>query len=230
MTRTVLVTGGTGTLGNVVTRRFVEDGHRVAVTRRAPEEIEGLSDLTDRLTLVEADVTDEASVQAAVDNVAGRLGPIEVLAHLVGGWKGGEPVQEHSLETWDRMLGLNLRSAFLCSRAVLPAMQQGGWGRIVLVSARTARSGRSGQAGYAVAKAGVAVLAETIAEENRGSDITANVVAPSVIDTPANRNSMPGADPSTWVPPADLAASVMFLASEEAGQLRGAWLPAFGSA
>ncbi|MDQ3784612.1 MAG: SDR family oxidoreductase [Actinomycetota bacterium] len=230
MTRTVLITGGTGPLGKAVTRRFVEDGHRVAVTRRTAEEMEGLSDLTGRLTLVEADVTDKASVQAAVDNVSARLGSIEVLTHLVGGWKGGEPVEEHSLETWDRMLELNLRSAFLCCRAVLPAMQEGGWGRIVLVSARAARSGRSGQAGYAVAKAGVAVLAETIAEENRGSDVTANVVAPSTIDTPANRDSIPRADPKVWVPPADLAASVAFLASEEAGQLRGAWLPVFGSA
>lgn len=230
MTRTVLITGGSGALGKAVTRRFVEAGHRVAVTRRVAAEIEGLSDLTDRLTLVDADVTDEASVQSAVDKVSGRLGHIEVLTHLVGGWKGGEPVQEHSLETWDRMLGLNLRSAFLFCRAVLPAMQEGGWGRIVLVSARAAHSGRAGQAGYAVAKAGVAVLAETIAEENKGSDVTANVVAPSIIDTPANRDSMPGADPSVWVPPEDLAASVAFLASEEAGQLRGAWLPVFGSA
>ncbi len=230
MTRTVLITGGTGALGKAVTQRFVEDGHRVAVTLRDAEETGGLTDLTDQLTFVKADVTDEGSVQAAVESVSGTLGPIEVLAHLVGGWKGGEPVQEHSLETWDRMLLVNLQSAFLCSRAVLPAMQRGGWGRIVLVSARAARSGRSGQAGYAVAKAGVAVLAETIAEENRGANVTANVVAPSTIDTPANRESIKGANPDVWVPPADLAASVAFLASEEAGQIRGAWLPVFGSA
>ncbi|MBA3350156.1 MAG: SDR family oxidoreductase, partial [Actinobacteria bacterium] len=228
MARTVLITGGTGVLGKAVTRRFVEDGHRVAVTRRVAEEIEGLSDLTGNVTFVEADVTNEVSVRSAVEDISGRLGPIEILAHLVGGWTGGEPVQQHSLDTWDRMLVLNLRSAFLCCRAVLPAMQRSGWGRIILVSARAARSGRTGQAGYSVAKAGVAVLAETIAEENRGSDVTANVVAPSVIDTPTNRDAMPGADPGIWVPPADLAASVAFLASEEAGQLRGAWLPVFG--
>jgi len=230
MTRTVLITGGTGPLGKAVTRRFVEDGHRVAVTLRVAEEPGALKDLTDRLTLVQADVTDEGSVQAAVESASKTLGPIEVLLHLVGGWKGGEPVQEHSIETWDRMLLINLRSAFLCCRAVLPAMQRGGWGRIVLVSARAARSGRSGQAGYAVAKAGVTVLAETIAEENRGANVTANVVAPSIIDTPANRDSFKGASPDIWVPPSDLAASVAFLASEEAGQLRGAWLPVFGSA
>lgn len=230
MARTVLITGGTGALGKAATRRFVDDGHRVAVTWRVAREIEGLSDLTDRVTLVETDVTDEASVKSAVDHISARLGPIEVLVHLVGGWKGGEPVQEHTLETWNRMLKLNLRSAFLCCRAVLPAMQEGGWGRIVMVSARAARAGHAGQAGYAVAKAGVAVLAETIAEENKGTDVTANVVAPSTIDTPANRASMPDADASVWVPPADLAATVAFLASEEAGQLRGAWLPVFGSA
>lgn len=230
MARTVLITGGTGALGKAVTKRFVDDGHRVAVTWRAAREVEGLADLTDQVTLVETDVTDETSVKAAAEEISSRLGPIEVLVHLVGGWKGGEPMAEHTLETWDGMLDLNLRSAFLCSRAVLPAMQQGGWGRVVLVSARAARTGRTGQAGYAVAKAGVAVLAETIAEENKGRNVTANVVAPSTIDTLANRTSMPDADPSLWVPPADLAATVAFLASEEAGQLRGAWLPVFGSA
>lgn len=128
------------------------------------------------------------------------------------------------------MMDLNLRSAFLCSRAVLPGMRERDWGRVVLVSSRTAHENRSGQAAYAIAKAGVAVLAETIAEESRGTRITANVIAPSTLDTPANRRAMPDADHSAWVSPADIAASIAFLASEEAGQLRGAWLPAYGSA
>lgn len=230
--RTIFVTGGTGALGAAVTMRLLDDGHRLAATWVVKEEAEALRDSiggTERLILVETDVTDPPSIAATVEDVEAAFGPVEVLAHLVGAWRGGEPVDELSLDTWDRMLDLNLRSAVLCCRAVLPSMRERGWGRVVLVSSRTAREGRSGQVAYAVAKAGVAVLAETIAEENQGLDVTANVIAPSTLDTPANRAAMPDSDFSAWVPPADAAASISFLASDAAGQLRGAWLPVYGS-
>ncbi|MDQ4025984.1 MAG: SDR family oxidoreductase [Actinomycetota bacterium] len=233
ITRTVLVTGGTGALGTDVTRRFLVDGHRVAATWVVKEELDAVPEAVrtaEGLMLVETDVTDPSSVAAAVEEVETEFGAVDVLVHLVGAWKGGRAVHEVDVDTWDRILDLNLRSAFLCSRAVLPAMRNQGWGRIVLVSSRVARQGRSGQAAYAVAKAGVAVLAETIAEENRGLDVTANVVAPSTLDTPANRTAMPDSDFDAWVPPEDVAASIAFLASQEAGQLRGAWLPVYGSA
>jgi NAD(P)-dependent dehydrogenase (short-subunit alcohol dehydrogenase family) len=231
--RTILVTGGTGALGTAVTKRFLDDGHRVAATWVVKEGAEALRDSiggTERLMLVETDVTDPPSIAATVEDVEAAFGPVDVLAHLVGAWRGGEPVDEIWLDTWDRMLDLNLRSAVLCCRAVLPSMRERGWGRVVLVSSRTAREGRSGQVAYAVAKAGVAVLAETIAEENHGLDVTANIIAPSTLDTPANRAAMPDSDFSAWVPPADAAASISFLASDAAGQLQGAWLPVYGSA
>ena len=98
-----------------------------------------------------------------------------------------------------------------------------------MVSSRTARSGREGQVAYAIAKEGVAVLADVIAEECRGVNVTANAVAPSVLDTPANRAAMPSADFTRWVAPERLAAVMAFLVSEEACELRGAWLPVFGS-
>ncbi len=216
--------------------RFLADGHRVATTfiiEREREELLAEVDERDedRLMVVRTDVTDENSVRNFVESVTGTLGPPEIFIHLVGAWKGGRRVHEESLETWDRMLQLNLTSAFLCCRAALPAMIESGWGRIILVSARTAREGsRDGQAAYAVAKAGVAMLAEAIAEETRGTGVTANVVAPSVIDTAANRAAMPEEDPSRWVRPEDVAAATAFLASEEGGQLRGAWLSVYGSA
>jgi NAD(P)-dependent dehydrogenase (short-subunit alcohol dehydrogenase family) len=235
MDRTVLITGATGALGGAVTKRFLDDGYRVAATWVVKEEAEALAEQFDekvkeRLKLIETDVTDPDSIASSLEDIEAGFGPVDVLVHLVGAWKGGDEVQDHSLKTWDQMMDLNLRSAFLCSRAVLPQMRERDWGRVVFVSSRTARENRSGQAAYAIAKAGVAVLAETIAEESRGSAITANVVAPSTIDTPATRGSMPDADHSAWVSPSDVAASIAFLASEEAGQLRGAWLPVYGSA
>ena len=230
--RTVLVTGGTGALGTAVTRRLLEDGHRVAATWVVKEEAETLKEAlpSDRLALFETDVTDESSIAHAVEDVNERFGPVEALVHLVGAWKGGAEVHDSSLDSWDLMMDLNLRSAYLCCRAVLPSMRAAGWGRIAMVSARTAREGRAGQAAYAISKAGVAVLAETIAEENKGLDVTANVVAPSTLDTVANRSSMPDSDFDAWVSTEDVAAGISFLTSQEAGQLRGAWLPVYGSA
>jgi len=231
--RTVLVAGGTGALGGSVTRRFLEEGHRVGVTWRSEADRDGLADelgeFSDRLLFVRADVTDADAVKNAVDEVGSTFGVIGVLANLVGGWRGGERTDAHSIETWEGMLRLNLTSAFLCARAVLPGMLAENWGRIVLVSARTAVRPRAGDGAYAVAKAGVIVLAQTIAEETRGTDVTANVVVPSIIDTPANRASMPG-DPARWVPPADLAETIAFLASDAAGQIRGALVAVYGSA
>jgi NAD(P)-dependent dehydrogenase (short-subunit alcohol dehydrogenase family) len=233
MGRRALVTGGTGALGSAVTRRLLQDGHRVAVTCRQEQETDELraelGDLNQDLSVVEADVTDEDSVGRAVAATRRELGSIEVLVHLVGGWHGGELVHEQSFETWRRVVDLNLTSAFLCCRSVLPEMLEGGWGRIVLTSSRTAKEGRNGQSAYAVAKEGVATLGEVIADECCGTGVTANTIAPSVLDTPANRRAMPGADFTRWVSPEVAAAMVAFLITEEATTLRGAWLPVFGA-
>lgn len=203
--RRILLTGGTGALGHVVARRLLRAGHRVATTWRAEHErehvISELGPRDDQLLFVAADVTDPATVDAAVDEVTAQLGGIDALVHLVGSWKGGEEVHEHSLETWTSMIEINLTSGFLCCRAALPWMRKSGWGRIVLVSARTARFDRTGQAAYSIAKAGVGLLAEVISEENRSFGVTANAVAPSTLDTPANRSAMPNADFSNWIPP-----------------------------
>ena len=231
-TTNVLVTGGTGALGSVLTRRLLDAGHRVAVTWRVEQEAIALASVTEQdenLALIKADVTDPDSVAAATKETVMRYGSVDALVHLVGAWSGGRATHELSPETWDRMIEINLTSAFLCSRAVLPGMIERDRGRIVLVSSRGARLERAGQAAYAVAKAGVGVLAEAIADETRGSNVTANVIAPSTIDTPANRNGMPNADFTAWVTPDEVAASVEFLVGDEAGALRGAWLPVYGN-
>ena len=231
MTRSALITGATGTLGTAVTRRFLELGYDVVAAssgHSGPVLGESHDESSARLHLLQADVTEPDSVSTLVAETVDAVGTIDVLVHLVGGWAGGKPIQDHSPAEWDRVLDLNLRSAFLCSRAVIPHMRKQGWGRIVLVSAQAARQGRKGQGIYAVAKSGVSVLAETIAEENRDKDVTANVVAPAALDTPANRAAARNSDHSDLVPPAVVAETIVFLASDEAGLLRGAWLPAFG--
>lgn len=230
MTRSVLITGATGALGTAVTRTFLEQGHDVAAASLGHTHEQSQGESSERLHLLQADVTDPESVSTLVTETIAAVGTIDVLVHLVGGWTGGKPVQEHSPEEWDRVLGLNLRSAFLCCGAVLPHMRRQDWGRIVLVSAQAARQDRAGQGIYAVAKSGVSVLAEAIAEENRDKDVTANVVAPAALATPANIAATPGSDHAKLVPPDVVAEMIAFLGSEEAGLLRGAWMPAFGRA
>jgi NAD(P)-dependent dehydrogenase (short-subunit alcohol dehydrogenase family) len=127
------------------------------------------------------------------------------------------------------MLTLNLHSAFLLSRAVLPHMLEAGWGRIVHTSSKTAVEPRAKQAGYAVAKMGLITLTEVIAAEVKGSGVTVNVVLPSIIDTPANRKMMSSADTSKWVPPEHIAATMRFLCSDEAASINGARMPIYAA-
>jgi NAD(P)-dependent dehydrogenase (short-subunit alcohol dehydrogenase family) len=227
--KTIVVTGGTGALGSAVTESLLAEGHRVAATWIVEADAERLAERSDPSFLaVRADVTDPASIDRALEDVRSKLGPIDGLVHLVGAWAGGMPAHQHPVERWDAMLELNLTSAFLSCRAVLPDMIERNHGRIVLVSSRTAHADRSGQIGYAVAKAGVEVVAQTIAEETRDHDVTANVIAPSTLDTPANRAAMPDARTDAWVTLDEVAAAISFLVGDSAGALRGAVLPVYG--
>lgn len=230
MKTSVLVTGGTGALGTAVTIRLLNEGYRVAATWVHEQEVARLIEEAGNpdLICVNADVTDPLSIDEAIRETEVRQGPIAGLVHLVGAWSGGSLTHDHSLETWNEMLDLNLTSAFLCCRAVLPGMIERDRGRMVLVSSRTAEQERSGQVGYAVAKAGLQVLAETIVEENRLANVTANVVAPSTLDTPSNREAMPSADIGGWVSVDDVAACIAFLVSDAAGAIRGARVPIYG--
>jgi NAD(P)-dependent dehydrogenase (short-subunit alcohol dehydrogenase family) len=127
------------------------------------------------------------------------------------------------------MLDLNLRPAFLLSRAVLPHMLEAGWGRIVHVSSKTAVEPRAKQAGYVVSKRGVIALTEVIAAEVKGTGVTANVILPSIIDTLANRASIPKANPEKWVPPEQIAGMMRFLCSDAGASINGASIPIYGS-
>jgi NAD(P)-dependent dehydrogenase (short-subunit alcohol dehydrogenase family) len=229
----VLIGGATGALGSAVTHEFARTQARLALTGRSAQKLERLVTETglptERAFAVAADVTQADGVKDLVEAVVDHFGRIDVLLNTVGGWSGGKPVGETPVEEWDRMLALNLRSAFLLSRAVLPLMLGAGWGRIVHVSSKTAVAPRAKQAAYAVSKMGLITLIEVIAAEVRGSGVTANAILPSIIDTPANRASMPKADPRKWVPPERIAATMRFLCSDTAASINGARIPIYGA-
>lgn len=215
----VLITGGSGALGQTVAPAFSQAGARViTVDRRLPAaHAEG------GLTL-QADVTDEADIQRLVTIVMQRAGRIDVLINLVGGFATGRVVDTDA-SLWQRMLAMNLGSAFLLSRAVLPHMLEKRAGRIMHIAARAALEPFPGAAAYIVSKSGLVALIRALSLELIGSGVTVNGILPTTIDTPANRGSMPNADPSKWVRPESIAQTLLFLASQEASQINGALIP-----
>jgi len=151
-------------------------------------------------------------------------GRIDGLINLIGGFAMGS-VAETEVALWQRMLSVNLTTAFLLSKAVLPLMAQNRGGRILHIAARAALEPFPGAAAYLVAKSGLVALIRVLALELAGSGVTINGLLPSTIDTPANRKSMPDADPSKWVKPESIARLLVFLVSEQAGQINGALIP-----
>ena len=228
---TVLVTGATGGLGPAVVAAFLADGWRVVATSRSgrpPQELVG----HDRLESVATDVFEPADVAEAVTVAAGdRAGaPLRALVNLVGGYAGGGLVGETPVETFERLLTLNLRATYLVTQAVLPHLVDRGGGAIVCVSARAALAPFRGAAGYAASKAAVLAFTQAVAVEYRAAGVRCNAILPSVIDTPANRAAQPDADTSRWVPPEQVAAVIRFLCSDESAPTSGAAVPVYGRA
>ena len=234
VTKTVVITGGTGGLGSALVRQLIQEDYRIAVTYLLPDEaavFESEFEVDEeRLTLTRVDCTNAEAVNTFVKGVASRWGQIHGLCSLVGGWAGGRDVEETDDVRFERMLDLNLRSAFYAVRAVVPYLREADWGRIVLVGSRGAIDYPAGQAAFNIAKAGVVALGKTVAEELDGTGVTANVLMPSVIDTPATRRSLPYADYVNWPTPDEIAAVAHFLLSEQSGVMNGTLLPVYGRA
>lgn len=228
----VLVAGGAGNLGRSVTRAFLESGGRVAVPFYKTDAISALDDLRaqyrDRLYLFALDLTTERGAGQAIQQVVEWGGRLDVVAHLVGGYSGGTRIADTPADELERMIDLNLKSAWLVTRSAVPAMTARGGGSMVFVSSRAAREGRRGHAAYAVTKSALITLVEAIAEEYRDDGIRANVVLPGTMDTEANRRAMPDADHSRWTSPDQIASVIHYLASAESSAINGASIPVYG--
>jgi len=224
--RTAIVTGGTGGLGAAVTRAFLDGGWRVVVPWVAERELARV-ERRENLELVQADLFDEAAV-AEVARAGGD--GVRAVVNLVGGFAEHGRVHETPIDAFDEQLRLNLRPAYLVSAAALPAMLAAGEGAVVCVSSRAALRPFPGAAGYIVAKRAVLGLVDVLDAEYRDDGIRANAILPSVIDTPANRASMPDADFDRWVKPQEIAQVVRFLCEPGAMPTSGAHIPVYGRA
>jgi NAD(P)-dependent dehydrogenase (short-subunit alcohol dehydrogenase family) len=227
--KTIVVTGGFGALGSGVAAAAIDRGASVAVLDVAPSAPEALADrLGPKALLIGGvDLSSPEGAQQAMGAVKANFGRLDALLNIAGGFQW-EPVEDGTGESWDRMFALNLKTALNACKAALPYLLESGAGRIVNVGAQSALHAASGMGPYAASKSAVHRLTEALADELKLKGVTVNAVLPSTIDTPANRRDMPKADFDRWVSPADLAAVILFLASDEAKAVTGALIPVSG--
>ncbi|HET6620881.1 MAG TPA: SDR family NAD(P)-dependent oxidoreductase [Dongiaceae bacterium] len=227
--QTVLITGAAGNLGQAVAAAFAAEGASLALfdlndAALAQVPAQGAADVLRQ----RVDLSDPASIAAAVAAVMARFGRIDALCNLAGGFRMGDKTYELTAEKWGFMMELNAGSVLRMAHEVVPHMLKAGGGRIVNIGAYSALSGKAEMAAYIASKSAVIRLTESMAAELRGSNINVNCVLPSVIDTPQNRAAMPKADPAKWVAPAALADVLVFLCSPAARAIHGAAIPVVG--
>jgi len=219
--KTVMVTGGAGTLGRAVAEHFSGLGANLVLL-----DLKGQGD--EKELFIVTDLLDQKSVDAAAAKTIERFGRIDVLANIAGGFRMGKPVHETADADWNFLFDVNVRTVLHTARAVVPRMLAAGGGKIVNIGAFSAQKGAAQMAAYTASKSALIRLTEAMAAELRDKGINVNCVLPTIIDTPPNREAMPKADPRRWVAPQDLAKVIAFLASDDARPIHGAALPVTG--
>jgi NAD(P)-dependent dehydrogenase (short-subunit alcohol dehydrogenase family) len=224
--KVALVTGADGGLGTHVTTTLLDAGFRVVGL--APK-IQTSTFDHPHFTALPAKIDSLAAAKSAVDTTIAHFGKIDLLAHLVGGFAGGQTIADTDDATFQRMFDMNLNSAFHILRGVLPHMRKAGTGRIIAIGSRAAENPGAMVGAYSASKAALVSLIRTVAVENKDAGITANAILPGTIDTLANRKAMPGADTSQWVQPASLASLIVWLTGDGGKDVTGAAIPVYGA-
>ena len=232
--RVVLITGATGEFGPNVVQAFAREGARLAIAARNQDKFNAVFDKAalpaDRALGIPADLSKAGDVDRLINGVLEKYGRIDVLVNLTGGYRAGKTVWEMGEDDLDFMFDLNTRTAFLVCHAVIPVMLKQGAGAVVNIGAKAGFQAGKKASAYAMSKAAVMRLTESLSLEVRDSGINVNAVVPSIVDTAANRAASPNADPGKWVSPDDLANVILFLASPEARAIHGALVPVYGRA
>jgi NAD(P)-dependent dehydrogenase (short-subunit alcohol dehydrogenase family) len=220
-----LVTGANGGLGTHVTNALLDAGFLVAglAPKIGPHDFDH-----PHFTALPATLNSLDEAKKAVETVIAHFGKIDLLAHTVGGFAGGQSVADTDDATFQRMFDMNLKSAFHILRAVIPPMRSARAGRIVAIGSRAAESPGANVGAYSASKAALVSLIRTVAIENKDIGITANTILPGTIDTAANRAAMPGADVSQWVKPESIASLIVWLAGDDAKDVTGTTIPVYG--
>jgi 2-hydroxycyclohexanecarboxyl-CoA dehydrogenase len=230
--RVAVVTGATGGLGRVVAATFASQGASVALLSSNQASLDGVArDLrleSERCLTYAADMRDPAAVSKAAEAVESRFGHIHVLAHLVGGWVGGADLVSSSADDLRAMLDQHVWTTFHMIQAFVPRLVASGWGRVFVVSSPVTVQPAAKSGPYATAKAAEEALLLTLAQEVRGSGVTANVLQVRAIDVDHQREREPSASNAGWALPEEIAAAMLFLCSPDGARLNGTRLPLVG--
>ena len=221
-----LVTGANGGLGTYVTQALLDAGATVIGLSRKIEPSEFNSP---NFTALAAELSTAEESKTGMDNVVSRFGRLDILVHTVGGFARGQHLAETDDATFERMFDVNLYTTFYILRAAIPVMRKTGNGRIVAIGSRAAMDPGAGVGAYSASKSAMVSLIRTVAQENKDVGITANVILPGTMDTPANRKAMPKSDFSKWVRPAAVASLITWLVSDAGKDVDGAVIPVYGS-
>jgi NAD(P)-dependent dehydrogenase (short-subunit alcohol dehydrogenase family) len=223
--KVVLVTGADGGLGRFVTQAFLDAGARVVGTSRKIRQ----SDFDNpNFCAIQGEISTSEGASQLLGQLSACFGRLDVLAHTVGGFAGGQSVADTDETTFRQMFDLNVNATFFLLRAALPIMRKTAGGRIIAIGSRAALEPGANVGAYSASKAAMVSLIRTVAAENKDAGITANVILPGTMDTPANRKAMPDADFSKWVSPATVASLMVWLAGDAGKDMNGAVIPVYG--
>ena len=229
--KVALITGAAGNLGQATAHTFIEAGEHTALVDRGTGRLRSaypqLAGSPDHMLIEGVDLDDPSDTAGVVRDVMDRFGRIDVLVNTVGTYRGGLPVQDEDIETWDLLYTANVRTTVLMCKATIPAMLENGGGRVINVAARAALAGGANAAAYSASNIGIVRLTESLAAELQASDINVNCVLPGTIDTPKNREAMPNADFGRWVTLNAIADVILFLASDASRGISGAAIPVY---
>lgn len=230
--RHIIITGGTGTLGTAVTKQLIEANGRISIPCFDQSELENFEyqDHKQLFFQTDIDLTDEEAAQKFYEDAVENSGPLWASIHIAGGFGMGA-IEDTPKSGFMKQINLNLVTCYNSSRAAAMHMKKTGkGGRMINIAARPALEPRqgSGMTAYTTAKAGVAALTESLAAELVEDEILVNAVAPSVIDTPQNRESMPKADFDSWPKPEEIASQIAYLVSPDNKVTRGGIIPVYG--
>jgi len=228
MGKVVIISGASGGLGQAVSRVFHQQGASVILVGSHLNGVQTLaSELGERTLPVAANLADPTEAEQVVQSTLDHFGRVDILLNLAGGFSGGQPVSESPADELDHMLNINLRTTYNLSKATVKPMMEQKWGRIVNIASRDALKGRAKFSAYAMSKAAILRLTESMATEVKGYGITVNAILPGTIDTESNRKSMPDADFSKWVKPEIIAETLLFLTRDDTA-INGAAIPLYG--
>ncbi|HEY0580083.1 MAG TPA: SDR family NAD(P)-dependent oxidoreductase [Candidatus Nitrosocosmicus sp.] len=238
--KVIIITGGTGALGRVLIKSFLNGHPRTIVTTyRSEKEMQelkaNLSNSSDQspknsttLEFIKIDVTKDDEIKKLISNIFEKYGQIHILVNVVGGYIGGKNITELDELDWDKMMDINLKTAFLISRHVIPIMITNRYGKLVHVSSRTGIRAEGNDSAYAASKSGLIRFVESVSQEVKDSNININCILPTIIDTEANRRAMPNADFTRWINPGDLSNVILFLCSDDSKIINGSAIPTYG--